>query len=181
MLKKILFTLLFLLTTQVQARDIILAEKAYVDDLATKRVRPAEMAAAITAALTNYATKTYVDAIATNNYSTSEVVVGKWINGKPIYKRTYTHKVNALGIAQTVIDDAGVFDEIIKSEVMYKSVSTWIVNGPLYYASAVLENIGYIMQPYIANNNLIAFSNILIEAYYLGQFYLTYYYTKTTD
>jgi hypothetical protein len=61
MLKKILFTLLFLLTTQVQARDIILAEKAYVDDLATKRVRPSEMAAAIAAALTNYATKSYVD------------------------------------------------------------------------------------------------------------------------
>jgi hypothetical protein len=61
MLKKILFTIIIFTTTQVQAREIILAEKGYVDDLATKRVRPSEMAAAITAALTSYTTKTYVD------------------------------------------------------------------------------------------------------------------------
>jgi hypothetical protein len=82
MLKKILFTLLFLLTTQVQARDIILAEKAYVDDLATKRVRPSEMAAA----LANYATISYVDEI-----------VAQGSNSVPAWLETFRNKTQPAG------------------------------------------------------------------------------------
>lgn len=133
--------------------------------------------------LSDYATKSYVDdAIAAipdplHNYSTNETIVGKWIDGKPIYEKTinigpvsksnswqsFTHDVANL---KRVITCAGwMFDDTGGGTYMYPIPE----NRPNTQNGVCIE---------ITPSDINIFHNWLDS---VSECYITMTYTKTTD
>jgi hypothetical protein len=111
----------------------------------------------------------------TENYSTGEVRCGKWIDGKPIYKKTldFAGKTFSawspltLGPVSTLLPDV---DRILKSEnVQYAPNNT--VTGELKWLQIMKSPDGLSVYGYSGWGETV--TNI--------SFYSTVYYTKTTD
>ena len=107
-----------------------------------------------------------------DTYSTSEQVVGKWINGKPLYKRTYQlTTVASPSSSQNIITFSNV-DEIIEvTGFVVASPSTYFI--PYYYS-----NTAYV-QAYRNSTTSIKF--LCGSSYGFGETTATILYTKTTD
>lgn len=111
-------------------------------------------------------TKTYIDNIA--DYSTREKAVGKWIDGKTIYKKTIDCGNLPNNASKNVNHNISNIDRIITFEAMATGTNSFL---PV---------------PFIGANNYVAinFSNVDIylatnvdrSGYYL---YVTMYYTKS--
>lgn len=55
-----------------------------------------------------------------DNYSTSEQVVGTWINSKPVYQRTWTG-TKTTSTAETVISGLNDIDDLVDSVLIMKA------------------------------------------------------------
>ena len=102
-----------------------------------------------------------------NIYSTDEIVVGKWIDGRPLYQKTYT--CTTPSSAGTVLDVATLADEI-ESRKIDGMVNCMVpVN---YYGSTT-----YYSRCYTIDKKL----HIAVGGYVNMTAYITLKYTKTTD
>lgn len=112
-----------------------------------------------------------------NTYSTDEIRVGTWIDGKPIYKRTFTgNSGSARANATVTIAKNQPIDVLISVEGVYQSKTT---SSKSYQAfgsgtsALVYDTAG------TNANNVIFFINNSSSASF--DYYITLYYTKTTD
>lgn len=110
-------------------------------------------------------------------YSTTETVVGTWINEKPIYKRTFVGNSGSARTNATVtIAENQPIDVLISAEGVYQSKTT---SSKSYQAlgsdtsALVYDTAG------TSANKVIFFINNSSSASF--DYYITLYYTKTTD
>jgi len=106
---------------------------------------------------------------AVNNYSTEEQIVGTWIDGKPLYQRTY----------EAVMPSAGVL-VTLSADIIVRDISGYVDNSGVnqipigsYFAS------NNFVQVYIDNTNHVI--NGVNQGYPSKPCYITIQYTKTTD
>jgi hypothetical protein len=110
------------------------------------------------------------------------------VNRKPIYVRTfernyttYNTNTSATGTSEILSDDNNI-EMIVDQEVIFvHNGNTWSVNGQVYYGSADYDGLSYVMQITSNGNDIHLWRNIYDVGYTAGTFYLTAYYTKTTD
>lgn len=112
-------------------------------------------------------------------YSTSEQVIGKWIDGKPLYRRTIVQDVTANQTFQKLLTDYGI------NNANYIAIN--VGASSQHYGS----NIGAQYSPiiYYKSANDYSFANVnasgklSIENYKssASTYYITIEYTKTTD
>ena len=116
--------------------------------------------------------KNYIDS--KNSYSTSETLTGgKWIDGKPIYKRVFQKQC---GSGNTDVYDFGsntYIDTVVSSTVSIKQSNNAITLGSYYQGSSDLANI------YINTSGKLVFRSGSNYAY--GFVTIILEYTKTTD
>lgn len=110
-------------------------------------------------------------------YSTTETVVGTWIDGKTIYKRTFTGNSGSARTNATItIAENQPIDVLISVEGVYQNKTA---SSKLYQAfgsdtsALVYDTAG------TSANNVIFFINNSSSASF--DYYITLYYTKTTD
>lgn len=107
-----------------------------------------------------------------NIYSTLEKKIGTWINGKPIYKKSY-HYEGAVSSSGTTIDTVNNFDMLINGEL------TATNSSKEYWVIPQSSNSEYTMRIQIKNDGTVQlrtdtnWSNPIVN--------LTIYYTKTID
>jgi hypothetical protein len=117
------------------------------------------------------------------------------VNRKPIYVRTfernytaYNTDTSAAGTSEILSDDNNI-EMIVDQEVVFvHSGNTWSVNGEVYYSGGMYSspdgvNGGpkYVMQITSNGNDIHLWRSIYDSGYTDGTYYLTAYYTKTTD
>jgi hypothetical protein len=117
----------------------------------------------------------------TKNYFDTETVVGRWIDGRPVYARTFQKTFSATGPVMDILDSCGNIDLIVDQNITYRSVSPWSVTGQIYYGGADTSNLGYIVQVTSNNYNINVWRNVVNTGYTTGVYYITAYYVKTTD
>ncbi|MBP3765933.1 MAG: hypothetical protein J6G98_01970 [Bacilli bacterium] len=108
-----------------------------------------------------------------DNYSTDEKVVGTWVDGKPVYQRTfYGNQVKEF------TDSADNIDELVSSNgsTLYVGDGNshiWF-SYPYVVSSAVLR-------PTVDNNHLVFLASGYSNLTYVTKYRWTVQYTKTTD
>jgi hypothetical protein len=126
----------------------------------------------------------------TENYSTDEIRVGTWVDGKPIYKRTFSRRFTTPGVDTAVIlDDRPIFKFLVKYEItFYMDTNTenptqgdWSSSDNRYLISSDPARRAYIIEVLTYGYILKAMRNIIDERYLNGTYYITAWYTKTTD
>ena len=116
--------------------------------------------------------KEYADNL--NNYSLeNEIKIGKWIDGKPIYKKTINFGTLLNRAEKTVDHNIPDIDFIIKIDGITKATTGQSL--PLPYLSLYGENTTI----QATNRCIIIDTEANMSAY--TQTYITLYYTKTTD
>ena len=105
-----------------------------------------------------------------NNYSTEEQRIGTWIDGKPVYQKTYSGTTSG---PQTILDNnMGEIEFIVNKSICLINDSYLVSDG--YYGST--DN--YLAMVRAPNGNLI----LSYASYYANKRYIaTVQYTKTTD
>lgn len=107
-----------------------------------------------------------------NTYSTDEIVVGRWIDGKPIYRKVIV--ATTVSGANTINTGISNIDRMIKWEGSTKQANT-NVGGLSYYISTTDQSICY----YAGGSN--QFIIRTGSSYGFGQTVIICEYTKTTD
>ena len=114
------------------------------------------------------------------NYSTTEQVIGTWIDGKPLYRITYTFDLDGTSQSgEKVIDISSLnFDTITNLNGTTKQISTatyWrdIIQAYAYSSTAVSEYSGV----FVSDNDL----KFRYRGLSFTKVYITLEYTKTTD
>lgn len=83
--------------------------------------------------------KLSADALSASSYSTSEVQTGAtWIDGKPIYKKSFTHHIESASSSSSYSITAGIsnFGNLVNFEAMReRKSSSYNELAPLAYAS----------------------------------------------
>lgn len=111
-------------------------------------------------------------------YSTEEQVIGQWIDGKPIYQKTYLVTIPTRGNQTAIVVDA-TFDRIVNSEISANKVSgndRWRFGSSASY-NVKANDIGV----YVDGNTVYIGNNSSTDSYGGGDAYVTLQYTKTTD
>ena len=127
-----------------------------------------------------------------SNYSTEEQVVGTWIDGKPIYQKTYVslHNGNPSTTSNIIIIDisdiASEIENTVKLDVNYdfdfNGARTYRYDSSYYYQAAnATQSFIWSVQPFY--NRIVANSTMIHPSQTLSDFnyYATLRYTKTTD
>ena len=112
-----------------------------------------------------------------NTYSTNELKIGTWIDGKPIYRKTITTT------STSITTDITNFDTIISAKGMvYISESPGDGWQPIPRVTSDVSTFG------IGIGNIRNTNNVLTAVLYIGtnygsigNAYITFEYTKTTD
>ena len=106
------------------------------------------------------------------HYSTDEQVVGYWINGKPLYQRTFTGTTPASGNTPTVITDLG-------STVNVKTINGVVFNNNTGLSISVnyYGNSNYYSHCYVSDRKLY----IEVNGYVNLSYAITLEYVKSTD
>lgn len=107
-------------------------------------------------------------------YSTNERIIGKWINGKPIYRRAYD--ISHITSSNTDLVNISSLhrDEIIKMYGFIKSSTNYIYPIPLSDSSSNYSVIFY-------NGNSLRGRAALGSGGTISSAYVIIEYTKTTD
>lgn len=107
-----------------------------------------------------------------NTYSTNEIEIGRWIDGKPIYRKVLSGTTHATAGTVTSIDITSLNVDTV---VNYRSVVNWNGTGYMtdgYYGSSTAYLMAY------ANSN----TEFRIYSRYASRpYYLILEYTKSTD
>lgn len=117
-------------------------------------------------------------------YSTDEQVVGKWIDGKPIYEKTYQFSNISTGNYSRPYNITNLGDVISLSGMLYSipqgGNGEWRVLPIVYGAQSVITDWfgGVIVRPYDSDFLFQVGSNSVGTA---NKVFLTMRYTKTTD
>lgn len=115
-----------------------------------------------------------------HHYSTDEVIVGTWIDGKPLYERTYHTTAGSVNTYNQF--DFGLFTStisMIRLATGYVEKGIVVSNVSGYQVPSSDEQIcGYIDK--VANGN-VKFDYRLGSSIAGGDLYLTIQYTKITD
>lgn len=124
-------------------------------------------------------------------YSTDEKIIGQWIDGKPLYKRTLLLNNPPSGAGSGYTAESSV--DTLNVEKIVNVETTFISNANQTYAIPVLrknlaDDYSLYMFSYTYNNNRLGIyftfaGNKMISdaAYGIKYSYATFYYTKTTD
>lgn len=120
--------------------------------------------------LKNRAGDTIIPVTDRDVYSTTEQVIGEWIDGKPLYRRVFTGTATTMPFSVATLTNCNVKN--IYGRITY--------NGSNYHQIGAYANANYYS---LAQQN---YSNYNIDLYgssnYVGQQYeLVAEYTKTTD
>jgi len=111
------------------------------------------------------------------NFSTEEQVVGKWIDGKPIYQRTFS--VNTGSGGEVVYPLTGWN---IDTVIFFTGVIEQIANGKKYYPSIFYQGDNtYKCNAFCAYEGRNGFVIAVGSGYYNFNAYITLQYTKITD
>ena len=113
------------------------------------------------------------------DYSTTEKIIGTWIDGKPIYQKTFTGTITTKGDNVIVNDNKLNLIGIVNS---YLTKDGWTPILPYLYGtgSDLHYAIGFVQD----DNKRISlnYTDIGSGDYYIGAtYYITLQYTKTTD
>lgn len=116
-------------------------------------------------------------------YSTEEQVVGQWIDGKPLYKKTWIGKTSSEGNVWTetgiVIDDLDTLVDFRAIGTANSSDSNIVL--PYYETESSYANLSY----WRGHNGKYGFCTYCYHSsgkyFYAMPFYVTAWYTKTTD
>jgi hypothetical protein len=138
--------------------------------------------------------------VKTENYSLDETKVGTWIDGKPVYRKTITgtlNKPDAVNKAiQTDVVISNTVQDVIKMEgCVFRGSSKWMLpyivdySGHQTAATTLLaQRINVIGYRDTSNNTHAVFTSSSGHLSYFGTndgvecvYYVTVYYTKTTD
>lgn len=104
---------------------------------------------------------------ASSIFSTDEQVIGKWINDKPLYQKTYEININSNNFSFNIdVDFEYINYDIVTNNSNYALKDTFNNSGDRLFC--------YI---YIPNKTFI----INTANYYFGKCYVTIQYTKTSD
>lgn len=107
------------------------------------------------------------------NFSTEEQVVGRWIDGKPIYQKTFTGTTSATTSSDSVAGTIINLDTLVNSNGTIFLAGAWGVNQhSLPYDNVIEYYIDTSNQIIIHKQNEIANTK---------QYMVTIQYTKTTD
>jgi len=109
-------------------------------------------------------------------YSTEEQVIGKWIDGKLLYRKVIDVNVNNLSTSNDVSFDCTNIEQVIEIKGIMKRFESWekLPKGT--------SNSDYLIDIYVYTNEnkiLIAAGNSVING--ISKIYLIIEYTKTTD
>ena len=115
-----------------------------------------------------------------NNYSTDEQVVGTWIDGKPIYQKTFLNAItldNSTYNSQIAhgISDIGVILEVKGVVIRPSDGFSWSIPSAFYASN---ENYTYIAH---ADHNNLILSRTNVSGWNGFKVSFTIQYTKTTD
>lgn len=106
------------------------------------------------------------------NYSTTEQVVGSWIDGRPVYQKSFV-STSALSSYQAISHGISAFDDLVKAEcILRDSTKSWQVPMTTDQYNAELEITPTEIRIYL-NNDFVNAST--------GGYFITLQYTKTTD
>ena len=115
------------------------------------------------------------------NYSTSEQVVGTWIDGKPIYQKTLTHS-GALVVDNSFSNDIGSLssvDQFISCEGYFRRTNA---NGLMYSLNGGTRPEGSADSYKVATRFYNGYVQVAVSGYSdIEYIALTVRYTKTTD
>lgn len=113
----------------------------------------------------------------TNSYSLEEQVIGTWVDGKPLYQRTFSATTPSSSSAAIIIDttilDTSIIEKVVSIKGTVKSTSGLFMPINLYYSSSEFictyyhPNGIYMLTPYKSYQNTACF--------------ITLQYTKITD
>lgn len=110
-----------------------------------------------------------------NIYSTEETVVGTWIDGKPLYKKTFTSTSNA---ASFKIPHGASIDTVVAIDGYYRTYgTTWFRLGCMYFVG----DIQYLTALRVDKTDIIVGLGNYINREYDIITHITLEYTKTTD
>ena len=105
------------------------------------------------------------------NYSTEEKIVGKWIDGKPIYEKVIIIDNPTSDVDVQYSHGISNFNHVINTNVVY------ITNGSIEYSEPIYLNSNYARSCAIDSTKLY----ITTKGGNYIQLYVTIQYTKTTD
>lgn len=149
------------------------------------RIKKVSQTTAIQAQCVNHKTDSKVDTYSCDYinkniqdiYSTNETVVGTWIDNKPIYKRTFVGNSGSARTNATVtIAENQTIDVLIFTEGAYQNKTA----SSKSYQSLGSDTSALVYDTEGSNaNKVIFFINNSSSASF--DYYITLYYTKTTD
>ena len=124
---------------------------------------------------TEYAGSGGSGGVPTHHYSTNEQVIGTWIDGKPLYEKTFVFTGTYSGDQMNVPINMSIADTIFP-------VDSWGINGndaicPFPYAHSSANNIGGFFISTNKNSIGLRFASGLT----FKKVVITLRYTKTTD
>lgn len=113
------------------------------------------------------------------NYSTNEQIVGRWIDGKPIYQRTYFSTVNKSNIKTN--HGISSLDRIIKIETNFRTTNSstiWQMGGGSFMTGTP-TGFSDAWNVYFTSTQMCIDASSSGPG--VGDMYITVCYTKTTD
>ena len=127
--------------------------------------------------------KEYVGGENWHKYSTSERVIGEWIDGKPLYQKTIYHGqsipagTDNFGISCGI---SNVVDKVIDLTVIAKMGTEYkLLPQPVYTTNAQYPEWSINMQGYDKSNDKVRIDTGMYTT--IDECYVTLRYTKTTD
>lgn len=113
--------------------------------------------------------------VAGDVYSTEERVVGTWIDGKPLYQKTYTGTCSQI---ETIIENKPEVDNIVDCNITLRAYDGYQAGNRCWEPRG--SRVVVIDWDFDPSKNL----HLLLGDYYVGHtntYYMTVQYTKTTD
>ncbi len=117
-----------------------------------------------------------------NTYSTEERQVGYWIDGKPLYQKTIQTTVPTTSgngtVVRSNIDVSGLdIETFVKADCLLYDGTYWLSFSGVYLPDSTTL---FVKTTYNGANENIVLSNNVV-GWGGKDFYVTFYYTKTTD
>lgn len=113
------------------------------------------------------------------DYSTTEKVIGKWIDGKPLYQKTFSANLTLGSITDVANLTSLNYDYISFYDITFTKVETG--NGVRYWMPVFYENSNDEARIYVRGSDKKLLALVKGNAVNEVKVYATLRYTKTTD